>query len=406
MDKEYTVLWIDDQYQKLIEFRLQAKKQGVLLVPFASFEEGFNHLERHLSEFDAILLDGMFFEKKDQVQGTEDETALGLAIGKLNQLKSKKVFPWFVLSGKESFTKSNNLLLKADKKRCYDKTVPGDLQELLEAIRQEADKLVDTQVKHNYQQVFDVCKNKYIGDSAAEDLMVILKSIGNVEAEFKDVPYFNRLRTILESVFRAANKFGLLHDACIPGGIVNLKNSHRFLSQNKVKISDTAVISCSVKHMPVIIERNLKNLLDITNVASHTEPQEKEQSQLELTAYRKMVHSPYLLYSLTFQLMDVLLWFKAYVDENNNVEINRSYWQIFNDIAKPIHTGVLAQDANGNYYCDTFLLPYHKIQNNSLYKIGDQINIIKDQENSKSQTKGLYPRFAITFEKANPEVIV
>ena len=65
----------------------------------------------YLELYDVILLDGMFFEKKDQEIGTEDESGIGMAIRKINQLSSKKAFPWFVLSGKDKFTKSENMLL-------------------------------------------------------------------------------------------------------------------------------------------------------------------------------------------------------------------------------------------------------------------------------------------------------
>jgi len=39
-----------------------------------------------------------------------------------------------------------------------------------------------------------------------------------------------------------------------------------------------------------------------------------------------MLNTPYLLYSLTFKLMDVLLWFYEYIKENNNIELNKAFW--------------------------------------------------------------------------------
>ena len=77
-------------------------------------------------------MDGLFFEKKGQEAGTEDESGIGMAIAKINELKSKKVFPWFVLSGKDKFNKGENSLLKANKAKCFDKTNPTDVVNLFE----------------------------------------------------------------------------------------------------------------------------------------------------------------------------------------------------------------------------------------------------------------------------------
>lgn len=399
INKRYRILWIDDQFEELIDFNIQAENNGIDLDGYTSFEEGFNVLERDLAKYDGVLLDAMFFETKDQVQGTEDESGLGMAIAKLNELKSQKLIPWFVLSGKESFTKTNNSLLKANKKRCFDKTNGNDLEELLKSIKEEADEVEDTKIRHRYQRVFAVCTEEYIGQNSASHLLKILRSVDSTGAKIEDLLYFNRLRVILEDVFRAANKFGLLHDRCVSNGQVVLKNSFRFLTQEKVKISDDTQIYCLKKHMPVLVERAVQNILDITNVASHSESPDKEQSRLELMDFRQRVNSPYLLYSLTFQLIDIMLWFKNYVEENKNYSSNIALWKeerIPNDSA--IHTGLITQDVNGNFYCGEYQLNYKYTEQN--FKVGDRITILDATENGNFRTKDTYPYFANKYIRA------
>lgn len=400
-NKRYNILWIDDQFEELIDFNIQAENNGIDLDGYTSFEEGFNVLEKDLTKYDGVLLDAMFFETKDQVQGTEDESGLGMAIAKLNELKSQKLLPWFVLSGKESFTRTNNSLLKANKKRCFDKTNGNDLEALLELIKCEADEIEDTKIRHRYQQVFSVCTEEYIGERAAVHLLDILKSVDYTANKINDSLYFNPLRVILEEFFRAANRLGLLHDKCIVGGNVILKNSSRFLSQQKVKVCDVTLIYCSKKHFPALIERAVQYILDVTNVASHSESPDKEQSKLDLNDYRQTVSSPYLLYSLTFQLLDVLIWFKSYADLNRNYAANVALWHdetLEKDSATPIYTGSVEQDGGGNFHCGDFQLGYKTIE--KYYNIGDKINILDAIENTNVKTKTLYPHFASKFSKA------
>lgn len=398
MNKRYNILWIDDQYEELIDFSIQAENAGIDLFGFTSFEEGFKYLEKDLNQYDGVLLDAMFFETKEQVKGEEDESGLGMAIARLNELKFKKDLPWFVLSGKESFTKNNNSILKANKKRCFDKTDGDDLEELLITIKEEADKLEDTQIKHRYQNVFAVLTGTYIGEEPADHLLKILKSVGNPGEGIEDVLYFNRLRIILEGIFRAANKFGLLHDHCIQGGKVNLKNSFDFLSQQKVKVSHDKIVTCDRKHFPALIERAVENILDVTNVASHSESPEKEKSRLELSAYRQTVRSPYLLYCLTFQLMDVLLWFRSYIDENKDYRSNVAFWKTAAITNEVVHTGAIEQDENRNYFCGEYILNY--IYTDQNFKLGDEIAILEASDNTNPRTQNIYKYYANRFSKA------
>lgn len=397
MDKIYNILWIDDQHEELQDFSIQAEINGIHLIGYPSYEEGFEQLERKTSFFDGVLLDGLFFEKKGQVRGEEDEAGLGKAIGRLNQLKYKKDFPWFVLSGKDSFTKESNPLLKADRKKCFDKTNGDDIDELFHAIKKDADALDDTQVKHRYHRVFSVCTENYIGESAADPLLTILKSFSIPEADFQDEVFFNPLRVVLEKMFRAAHDYGLLHNRCIKGGNVVLKNSFKFLSQQKVKVADELEVVCTKKHFPTLIERAVENILDVTNVASHSESPEKEQSRLELAAYRQTVSSPYLLYSLTFQLMDVLLWFKGYVDENSNYQANVALWKDIPFSTEAIYTGKIEQDEDGNYYCGIYQLNYPYTKEN--YSLGEEIAILEATENNNTRTQHIYSHFAHRFKR-------
>ena len=155
----YNILWIDDQHNdpEMIQFAIEAENKGLVLEGYESSEEGFIALENKFEYFDLILLDGLFFEKKGQERGTEDESGIGSAIAKINELRARKIFPWFVLSGKDKFTKGENTLLKANKAECYDKTNPSDVEKLFNDMRSAAIKQPDTQLKHKFASLLEIC---------------------------------------------------------------------------------------------------------------------------------------------------------------------------------------------------------------------------------------------------------
>lgn len=144
-----------------------------------------------------------------------------------------------------------------------------------------------------------------------------------MDMNFDDELHFTPIRIVLESMFRAANKFGLLHDLCVKGGKVNLSESSLFMSGEETKhLSIKAKESVFNK----IISNNVKSLIFITGAASHTVIDDPKKN-IDLMDYKSIVKTPFLLYSLTFQLIDVLVWFKNYVDSNPDVAKNKLNWE-------------------------------------------------------------------------------
>lgn len=323
MSKTYNILWIDDEHndEALLPFILQAEQQGIILEGYGSFKEGFSALETNINHYDVILLDALFFE--DENSETPNPAGLGSAIKKINELIPKKAFPYFVLSGQTHFTDVTNPILEAFQLRCYNKKNADDVKELLLNIKAEADTQLELQIKHENQTLFEVLKQ--YPNSARDTFISIFKGLKGFNNQFDDQLYFTQLRIILETMFRMANAYGLLHDKCVQVGDskVNLTESCMFLSgcdTNHLKVS------CSVTHFPKIIANNVKNIIHITGAASHTTTVDITQN-IHIQAYRQNINTPYLLYSLALQLMDVLIWFDGYSKANSDIAKNKSYWQ-------------------------------------------------------------------------------
>lgn len=323
--KTYKVLWIDDEFEKMDLFSKAAKLNNIDLIGFKSFDEGFSNFEKKIFEYDAILLDAMFFKTSTQVTGSEDLKGLSAAKDKIAEFKKQRAIPYFILSGQTKL--ENNDTFSDTYGNHYRKQNMKDVEQLFKDIKSAADNEPYTKLRHKYEHVLNACNNIYIHEDASSCLLDILYSIENPGDKFDDEKYFNGLRKVIEYVFRASNKIGILHDACIPDGIINLTWSSMFLAGKEVELKPSTMrISSAVGYFPMILANNVKNTLDITSAASHTESEEKENAKVNFSDYKKNIQSNYLLYSLAYQVMDLILWFKEISDANPDISKNKSNW--------------------------------------------------------------------------------
>ena len=314
----YRVLWIDDQYKdvEMIQCAIEADNSGLLLEGYASFEEGFEVIERNLELFDLILLDGLFFEKKGQVAGTEDESGIGMAIAKINELKNKKVFPWFVLSGKDKFTKGENSLLKANKAKCFDKTNPYDVVKLFEEMKLAASQQPEAQLKHLYFELLETCSDELLGHENFSRVFALVKHIENIDKLANSEDKLNPIRKIIERMFSRMAEKGIIPEAIITNkGWIN--GSSLFLSK---KHSDYEYLADII---PPIVSENIHRLLNIIQDASHIDGE----LRLKVDLYLKTAKSDYLYRSCVYLMFDLLLWFNDYIKNNSNINTNKERWR-------------------------------------------------------------------------------
>ncbi len=314
----YKVLWIDDQFRdtEMIQFAIEADNEGLSLDGYPSFEEGFEALEKDLKNYDIILLDGLFFEKKGQEIGTEDESGIGMAIAKINELKSKKVFPWFVLSGKDKFTKGENSLLMANKAKCFDKTNPTDVIRLFDQMKKAARQQPDLQLKHNYSDLLEVCLDDYLGSTHYSRLFSLIRHVENLERLSSTEDMLNPIRKIIERIFIRMAEIGIIPEAIVANKVW-INGSSLFLSNRHSDYDHQSEI------IPPVIGENIHRLLNIIQDASHSDGDLK----LRIDQYLKGAQSDYLYRSCVYLLFDMLLWFKDYIDSHGNCELNKSLWK-------------------------------------------------------------------------------
>lgn len=301
----YNILWIDDEHETLSGTKGRAKRNGINLIPFKSLNAGLSELERNYPFYDGVLLDAMIFENEDDVKGTEDTYNVHRAKERLLQLKKK--FEIFVLTGQKGVYESRDFNQSFTK--VYRKGSDEEIDRLFTDIKEAAKKQPDTQIRQTYKPVFDVCTEKYIGEYAGQDLLNLLK----VNDETNIDSHFNTIRKIVEDLFTAFSKFRLL-PAEFTTPTVALNEGSKFLAG---KGSDGSLFTekgyqhLDGTHLPSQITNYLKTILTITQAGSH---------RSNIDHYVRTVKTIYLFKSVLFQLLDVLVWFKIYIDSDPKKE--------------------------------------------------------------------------------------
>lgn len=308
--KTYKILWIDDQYETLDNFQLKAERNGILLEGFKSFEEGFAYLDSHLNEFSGVLLDARFFSSRDDEPGDETLTGLSLAVSRLDQLHTSEKLPWFILSGQADLER--NSFFSETYGKHYVKFNEVSEQALFVAIKDAADKLVHTRMRHQYADAFAACTSRYAGERAGRLLYDVLAALHEPQLTHGDDLAFNTLRQILEEVFMAACSHGFLPPECIANGKVNITNSGQLLSGKPVKVSNTQQAKLHNSLMPEVLADLIDTLVSLTHNGSHAAT---PATSSRLIALRQSVRTPYLQAALTYQILDLLVWFKTLLDD-------------------------------------------------------------------------------------------
>lgn len=318
--KRYKVLWLEDEINKVEAFFDMAEMENIEL----DHVETVNEMKSKLIGKKIVTYDAAILDAKGVIESLEEIPSLRAvqeAIEYINGLNNVKVLPKFILSAQLGGDENGNIREMLGEENIYIKT--RDEEKLLSNLKVEADKQIETQIRHENYMLFKVL-DEY-EEEVGKTFMQVLLGIKNGINGFDDELYFTHLRIILEHVFRKANNIGILHDNCVQrgGSRVNLTDASLFLAGEDTLHSR---VRCRISHFPKIIAENIKNIIFITGAASHTTEVDITKN-IDVLEYRKTVQSPNLLFSLGFQMIDVLLWFDKYSQQNSNVDVNKSYWQ-------------------------------------------------------------------------------
>ncbi|MFN4197825.1 MAG: hypothetical protein ACK4FS_02235 [Flavobacterium sp.] len=305
--KKYKVIWFDDEHHNLEIIKEQALLENIKLIGYSNAAEGISEIKNNYNEYDAVILDGLFFINPDQVGTDLDQTAFGEVAKVLNELKAKnKILPWFIFSGQKSFVKDKNVLLDVMKDesfangKVFDKNIDEDFVELLAEIKKEADKNPERIIKLKNPEIFSIFNEGILGDDVESQLISLFKKHHYEDrAELKSI--LTNIRSIQESIFLKLESIKVLPKLDKP----NQKIIH--LSGNIKKGLDGKYSPSSTVYQTSEMENLQKWIYFTCGTYIH---------HLDKAHYTGKVISNYAVQSMFSGLLELLLWFKKTYKEN------------------------------------------------------------------------------------------
>ena len=396
MSMTYNILWIDDEWDKMTTFQQECKEIHHLnLVPFRTRRAGMEALERDIDHWDAVLLDAKMFDEGEN----EVARLIGLrkAIKRLDELSLKRAIPRFISTGQADLMSDETF--KQSYEEFYKK---GDddvklINDMLEAIK-KSDNL---QIKKYYYEVFNALDNlgiaKYTEDILL-DIFIPLHFPAD-EPNFKPVHHYNQLRQLIEYLFRACYEVGLIPDQCVIEGKVNLNQSSLYLSGKDAEKIGIRYGEKGERIIPEYIESIIRSVLEFGNIHSHTVELSEEDTQ-KIDKILNSAKSRFIIYGLTLQLCETVVWFSEYIAKHNDKEVNLIYCNKLQKEVPESHdrsskylnkTFVPEKDEDGVWHCGECFIRI---------KFWDKSELIitRVSPNTDEKTKKKYPLYA-NFKK-------
>lgn len=303
--RKYKVIWFDDQHEEFQPIKDEALIEDIQLIGYSNAKEGIPELKNNYQDYDAVILDGLFFKTEEQSGTDIDQTAFGEVAKLLNELKAQnKILPWFIFSGQKSFLKDKNDLVEVLRDtsfangKIFDKNKDEDFIELLSEIKKASDSNPERKIKVANQEIFSIFDEGILPIEVETQLLSIFQNLVPAnKAEVKAL--LTNIRSIQESIFIKLESVGVL-----PRGLTfHNKNTH--LSGNKN--FSNGYRPTSTEYQTIEIE-NLQKWIYITcGTYIH---------HLDQEHYNGYMISNYATQSIFNGLLELLLWFKKTYKEN------------------------------------------------------------------------------------------
>lgn len=141
------------------------------------------------------------------------------------------------------------------------------------------------------------------------------------EPNFKPVYHYNQLRQLLEYMFRACNKVGLVPDQCMSDGRVNLNQCSLYLAGKDAEKSGVRYGEKGERIVPDYVESIIRAILEFGNIHSHTVELEEDDLQ-KIEGIFRTAQSRFIIFGLTLQICETVIWFSEYIPKHDDKEVN------------------------------------------------------------------------------------
>lgn len=405
------VLWVENDPDVTVAYPLEAENYDLQLVSFPCWDDAKVALESDYDRWSAIILDANCVYHRGE--GDNVVRFLGHALNDISALRTERgrLIPWYILSGGAETDISDSILeermewdadwTKESKKTFYSKNT--DREHLYKRIVDHHRISHKLQIQKDYKNVFNAIEECNIGGNVSEILIDLLTPV-HYPNDIKDKDYndkFKKVRVVLEYIFQSMIKYGMLPRY---GDEINLSWSSHILAGNNAKDRAGNELYKSKKRiLPVILCGILKTMVNILSSDVHSNSQNEDKPNMP-EYLQSVKNSTMLLKSFVFQLCDILLWYRYYLQTHRDKDENMKLWIKVemeddygnNDIIDEKMVGVVERDKGYYHINRMYCLNPKIIQQNGW--LGKKVRILRYDNNTNEKTKNLFPFFASNIQ--------
>lgn len=407
------VLWVEDDPNVIETYPLMAEQFDLELVHFPCWDDAKIALEYEFDRWSAIILDAKCKYHRDSADNAI--VFLREALDDISTICENKgrIIPWYVLTGGDDSEVSdsiNDKRLKWDKdwtdstnKKYYSKNMDNEM--LYRRIRYHAKESPRLQMQKMYNGAIE--QLEAISSNASEIILDILESMHypDFHKDFNPILYYNQLRQILEYVFRKANEVGVIPDVCIStSDEVNLNQCCLYLCGKNADILHIRYGNPGERLIPKHIQDMMFLILTLGNINSHTSKlTNDDERSLDLYFHDNVFNSRYLIYSLTLQTCEIVMWMNRYIETHPNKEENMKKCVRLDEVNEEKDNNILDDDLIGvvEFHDSIYHIGSKFMLNPAVVEkrgwLGKKVKIIKYDKN-KQKSKDQYPFFAYNIQ--------
>ena len=398
MKTMYEVIWIDDEWEKMDAFKEECEViHHIHLHPFRTQKAGMDEFDSNPKKWDAIILDAKMLDESEN----EVPMLVGLrkAVQHINEKSLQRKVPYFISTGQPDLM--SNETFEQSFGTYYIKE--RDDAKLIADIKKTANESTRFLVKSYYSDAIE--QLRLLNDWGCEKVLDILEAQHFPENKIDPLLYYNPLRQILEHIFRAAHKVGLIPDEFIgkEKNDVNLNQCVQYLSGRNADWLGLRYGGVKDYIVPPHIRDMMFLILNLGNINSHsTTFNDNELIKLGKYFEDNVCNSQYTIYSIALQVCEIVLFMNRYISRNNNRSENLKMCKTFgvieriegNDSICVIKSKRMGRESNiclsAKYANDKGLM-------------GKKVVILEEGINKNPETKGIYPYFATKFQSLEKE---
>lgn len=320
----YNIVWADDEIDDLLDSETinELESKGFKIIGRAHDGEELESLLRKPEMVDAVIVDANFNESDVEIGSERDTSGLDYARSLyLHTLKQRTPFFLFTNRSDEllrEIYKHNPKFLEdfPRHKRWFNKSSPGEYDDLFEAIKEEVSNRNSTsfKVRNRYQYELNAAT---IIDGAYDFIFEFLSK--DSEDRIVDmVEPFVRVRRIVEKVFSSCENVGL-----IPPISTDTNGTARYFLKNNYSVKENGAwiqkyYMKDVTIMPKPLAQSLSFIVEVTQDGAHS----KNNMALAVDKYFEKTKDTLLLKSVAYILIDIVKWFTMTYVNHQDKEIN------------------------------------------------------------------------------------